>query len=214
MLISTTMKPRPFDIKHFFLAACAVSLLLPLPAHASETTILDDIAVWFDQMDRNETSLPNETPANLNTVLTNLESADPADLVVVHKKLRNLELWRDGKIFKTYRIALGFTPVGPKHEEGDGKTPEGLYLLTDHNQSSNYHLSIKVDYPSPADLVYADQHHLSPGGAIMIHGQPNDGHDVGYPNKDWTDGCIAVSDSDIEDIWNHVAPNTPIMIAP
>ena len=139
-----------------------------------------------------------------------------ADLVIIEKADRKLHLLRGGEIFKTFTIALGMRPVGDKQKEGDSKTPEGRYLLDRRNPNSDYFLSIHISYPDASDRREAASRGLDPGGAIMIHGQPNTPtrSETYYRTQDWTDGCIAVSNSDMIDIWLMTGDNTPIEIRP
>jgi len=139
----------------------------------------------------------------------------PADRVVVHKAERTLLLMHDGTVERSYRVQLGLTPIGQKEREGDSRTPEGTYRLT-HNPHSDYYLSLKVSYPNEADLERARAHRRDPGGLIMIHGQPNvPKHARGYyRTHDWTDGCIAVSNADMAEIWRLTEDGTPIDILP
>ena len=139
-----------------------------------------------------------------------------ADLVLVEKGARKLHLLRDGEIFKTFRIALGIRPVGDKKQEGDFRTPEGRYLLDIKNPNSEYFLSIRISYPDVRDRREAQKEGVDPGGAIMIHGQPNvpTRSEAYYRTQDWTNGCIAVSNSDMIDIWLMTGDNTPIEIRP
>lgn len=139
-----------------------------------------------------------------------------ADRVVIEKAVRKLHLMQDGKVFRTFKIALGIRPVGDKKKEGDFKTPEGSYYLGGRNQHSDFFLSIHVSYPNTADLREASQTGNDPGGAIMIHGQPNvpTRSEAYYRTQDWTNGCIAVSNSDMIDIWLMTGENTPIEIRP
>ena len=139
-----------------------------------------------------------------------------ADKVVVEKGARKLHLVKDGEAFRTFRIALGIRPVGDKKMEGDFKTPEGTYLLDARNPNSEYFLSIHISYPDGQDYREAKERGLDPGGAIMIHGQPNEPtrSEAYYRTQDWTNGCIAVSNSDMIDIWLMTVNNTPIEIRP
>ena len=136
--------------------------------------------------------------------------------MVVEKSERKLHLMHNGKIFKTFRIALGIMPVGDKLKEGDFKTPEGRYLLDHKNPESDYFLSIRISYPDIQDRREAEAEGVDPGGAIMIHGQPNvpTRSEAYYRTQDWTNGCIAVSNSDMIDIWLMTGENTPIEIRP
>ena len=139
-----------------------------------------------------------------------------ADKVVVEKGERKLHLLKDGEPFRTFDIALGVEPVGDKEMEGDQKTPEGIYLLDDRNPDSDYFLSIHVSYPTKQERSQASKQGLNPGGAIMIHGQPNiPTYSAAYYRKeDWTNGCIAVSNSDMIDIWLMTPNDVPIEIRP
>lgn len=150
-------------------------------------------------------------------VSSSAEAALPlADSVLVRKSERKLYLLRQGEILRTYKIALGARPEGHKLFEGDYRTPEGKYRLTRRNPNSEYFLSIQIDYPNPKDIARAKQQGYKPGGAIMIHGQPNAPRKTRdyYTNVDWTEGCIAVANSDMVEIWLMTPANTPIEIAP
>jgi murein L,D-transpeptidase YafK len=159
-----------------------------------------------------EGSLPSSA-----LVSSGVESALPlADRVLVLKGERKLQLLHKGEVLRTYKIALGLRPEGHKEFEGDFRTPEGQYRLTRRNPNSEYFLSIQVDYPNERDVARARKQGLKPGGAIMIHGQPNvprKPRDY-YTNVDWTEGCIAVSNSDMVEIWLMTPPDTPIEIQP
>jgi murein L,D-transpeptidase YafK len=148
---------------------------------------------------------------------TSVEAALPlADSVVVQKAARKLQLLRNGEVLRTYKIALGLRPEGHKQYEGDFRTPEGRYRLTRRNPNSEYFLSIQIDYPNERDVANARRLGFRPGGAIMIHGQPNvprKSRDY-YSSMDWTEGCIAVSNSDMVEIWLMTPPDTPIEIQP
>ena len=139
-----------------------------------------------------------------------------ADRVVVIKHERILQLYRDGKIIKTYKVALGGNPVGPKTRQGDHKTPEGNYVLDSRNPHSQYHKSIHISYPNAHDRAAARADGVSPGGDVFVHGLPNGYGWVGSGHrlKDWTDGCIAVTDEEIEELWQAVPAGTPIEIHP
>ena len=149
----------------------------------------------------------------LSVVATDFQSADK---VLVEKGKRKLHLLRNGKPFRSFDIALGMAPEGHKQEEGDSKTPEGLYRLDARNPESDFFLSIHVSYPNAQDRRRAQQKGVSPGGQIMIHGQPNEPSYSAafYRSNDWTDGCIAVSNSDMIDIWLMTPDNVPIEIRP
>lgn len=137
-----------------------------------------------------------------------------ADLVVVDKSERTLTLYAAGKPMRTYtRLQFGAAPQGHKRFEGDEKTPEGRYTIDARNPQSAYHLSLRISYPNAADRAFAASQQRPPGGDIFIHGQPN-WLPVGRMPGDWTDGCIAVSNAEIEELWAAVADGTPIEIRP
>ena len=139
-----------------------------------------------------------------------------ADLVIVNKADRELHLLKNGEVFRTFPIALGMRPRGDKQAEGDFRTPEGRYTLDLRNPDSEYFLSIRVSYPDASDRREAALAGVDPGGQIMIHGQPNipTKSEAYYRTQDWTNGCIAVSNSDMIDIWLMTGENTPIEITP
>lgn len=139
-----------------------------------------------------------------------------ADHVVVHKAERRLELRRNGEVFRSFPIALGGNPEGHKEREGDQRTPEGTYRLDLRNPNSAFFLAMRVSYPNAADIARARARGQRPGNNIMIHGLPNTPlHSSDeYLRGDWTDGCIAVSNSAMIDIWLSVPDDTPITILP
>ena len=139
-----------------------------------------------------------------------------AEKIVVEKEKRKLHLLRGGRPFRTFDIALGVAPAGDKEREGDFKTPEGTYLLDARNPDSDYFLSIHISYPNTQDRREAAVKGYDPGGQIMIHGQPNEPtySAAYYATSDWTNGCIAVSNSDMIDIWLMTPNDTPIEILP
>lgn len=139
-----------------------------------------------------------------------------ADRVLVLKKERTLELLNKDKVIKTYKVALGGDPVGPKERQGDHKTPEGLYILDSRNPHSQFYKSIHISYPNAEQRAVALRNRFSPGGDIFVHGLPNGYRAIGAAHrlKDWTDGCIAVTDEEMDEIWQAVPDGTPIEIRP
>jgi murein L,D-transpeptidase YafK len=139
-----------------------------------------------------------------------------ADHVVVIKGARTLTLMRQGKMIKTYKISLGREPLGHKEKAGDSKTPEGDYLIDGRNPHSKFHLALHISYPSSQDKMQAERGGRAPGGAIMIHGRPNWTGWIRslYEDRDWTDGCIAVSNAEMDEIWSAVPDGTPVSILP
>jgi murein L,D-transpeptidase YafK len=139
-----------------------------------------------------------------------------ADRVVVLKKERTLQLLTQGKVIKTYKVALGADPIGPKTRQGDHKTPEGNYVLDSRNPHSQFYKSIHISYPNPDDRAAARVKGVSPGGDVFVHGLPK-GYGwvrASHRLKDWTDGCVAVTNQEIDEIWQAVADGTPIEIRP
>lgn len=147
-----------------------------------------------------------------------LTSASPlhADRVVVLKKERSLQLLNRGRVIKTYKVALGGDPVGAKSRQGDHKTPEGFYVLDSRNPHSQFYKSIHISNPNGSDRAAAHRQGVSPGGDIFVHGLPHGYGWVGASHrlKDWTDGCVAVTDQEIDEIWQAVPDGTPIEIRP
>lgn len=139
-----------------------------------------------------------------------------ADKILIEKKERRLTLFSKGKVLKTYKIALGGNPDGPKERQGDNKTPEGIYVIDARNRDSRYHLSLHISYPNEKDKKRAKQLGVSPGGDIMIHGIKNGLSWVGdrHAEVDWTKGCIAVTDEEIEEIEKLVPNGTLVEIRP
>jgi murein L,D-transpeptidase YafK len=139
-----------------------------------------------------------------------------ADKVVVIKSKRILMLMREGEILSAYRVALGRHPDGRKMKAGDKRTPEGSYVLDARNPDSRFHLALHISYPNESDLMNAHKLGVTPGGDIMIHGLPDQFKKLGKLHRlsDWTDGCIAVTNREIEEIWRLVPDGTPIEIKP
>jgi murein L,D-transpeptidase YafK len=136
------------------------------------------------------------------------------DLLVVHKSARRMLLYAHGSVVRTYAISLGHNPVGPKRRAGDHRTPEGWYVIDEHNPNSAFHRSLHVSYPSAADAARAHAAGYSPGGDVMIHGTRNGVGWLGRMRRaaDWTDGCIAVSDAEMDELYALVPDGTPIDI--
>jgi murein L,D-transpeptidase YafK len=148
----------------------------------------------------------------LGTALTPLHT----DRVVVLKSERTLQLVNHGRVIKAYKVALGGDPIGPKTRQGDHKTPEGSYVLDFRNAHSKFYKAIHISYPSARDRAAAREQGVSPGGDVFLHGLPNGFGYLGAAHrlKDWTDGCIAVTDAEIDEIGAAVADGTPIEIRP
>jgi murein L,D-transpeptidase YafK len=145
-----------------------------------------------------------------------IQNYGSADKILIEKKERRLTLISKDKVLKTYKIALGGNPNGPKEREGDNKTPEGTYVIDSRNKDSRYHLSLHISYPNEKDTKRAKELGVLPGGDIMIHGIKNDFGwiDRFHTQFDWTKGCIAVTDEEIEEIDKLVPDGTVVEIRP
>ena len=133
-----------------------------------------------------------------------------ADMIVIWKSKRKMSLFQKRILIKTYTIRLGFNPIGHKQKEGDGKTPEGRYFITHHNPKSAYHKSLGISYPNSQDRANAIKRNELPGNNIFIHGGPK--NILTHFFKDWTGGCIAVFDQEIEEIYHLVPDGTVVYI--
>ncbi|MFO1465643.1 MAG: L,D-transpeptidase family protein [Steroidobacteraceae bacterium] len=139
-----------------------------------------------------------------------------ADHIVVTKSQRTLQLFSRGVLLKTYAISLGRHPEGAKTQQGDGRTPEGAYQLDYHKSDSSFHRALHISYPSAQDRANAHAHGVDPGGLVMVHGIKKGLGWLGRAHRlvDWTDGCVAVTDAEIEEIYGAVSDGTPIEIRP
>jgi murein L,D-transpeptidase YafK len=169
------------------------------------------------------------TPALAMSYLPTLETTPPADIdrhgstrraskavdrVVVKKAERRLYLMQGDRPLRTYEIALGYQPVGHKGREGDGRTPEGRYAIDWRNDKSRFYKALHISYPNARDRWRAEHRGESPGGMILIHGQPKGGVRSTRNDGDWTLGCIAVSNAEMDEIWSLTRDGTPIEILP
>ena len=138
------------------------------------------------------------------------------DSIVVYKRERTLIAFNRGVPQRSYFVALGSNPVGDKVRAGDQRTPEGLFYITAHNPASKYHLGLRLSYPSPAHKARSDSLGVDPGGDIMIHGLPPTFSDAGKEHRviDWTNGCVALSNQEIEELWRAAPDGTPVHIKP
>ena len=198
--------PRNAGARLRWVATAALAAFLPLGGAWAHGTLVERVSInppgSLAQPPQREALGGSELPV--------------ADRVVVRKSLRRLYLMRGNAVLRSYKVALGLNPVGQKERSGDFRTPEGRYYLTRRNPRSDYFLSIQVSYPNDADTQRARRHRWEAGGSIMIHGLPNrlNRPPQYYEKYDWTDGCIAVSDSDMLEIWLMTRENTPIDILP
>lgn len=136
------------------------------------------------------------------------------DSIVVKKEEREMILFSQHKVVKSYKIALGKNPVGKKQFEGDMKTPEGLYFIDAKSAYSKFHKNLNVSYPNAQDIEYATSQGKKAGGEIKIHGLPNNCNENNYIRYDWTWGCIALTNSEIDELYNHIKMGCKILILP
>jgi murein L,D-transpeptidase YafK len=168
----------------------------------------------FSSVSGGAPSLPAPPAASANYGAGSASAFEMAEKVVVIKHERVLRLYRRGRVIAEYPIKLGLNPYGHKQREGDFRTPEGNYELVMRNPKSEFFLSIKISYPNREDAAVAHESGHAPGGLIMIHGQPNEPKRSleHYASRDWTDGCIALSNADMVDVWLRTTTGIPIEI--
>lgn len=183
---------QPLYIK--VLLAALLAVCAALPARAEEAAVAD-------------------TAATLASTSVGMLMADS---ILVRKSERRMYLLRQGEVLRSFKVALGLRPQGHKEYEGDYRTPEGKYRLIRRNPRSEFFLSMEISYPNSHDIEKAKRRGMRPGGAIMLHGWPNIPKKPSqyYASADWTDGCIAVSNSDMVEIWLMTPLDTPIEILP
>src|SRR5439155_9135532 len=152
----------------------------------------------------------------LPTARVRLGAPTMADSIVVFKRERTLTLYYRGVPVRSYFVALGSHPVGDKERAGDQRTPEGLFHVNAHNPASKFHLALRISYPDDAHRARAAALGADPGGDIMIHGLPPEYSEAGKDQvaNDWTNGCVALSNAEIEEIWHAVPDGTPVQIKP
>jgi murein L,D-transpeptidase YafK len=194
---STDTFTRPDYFRQLLLCLCCTCLFTP----ALSTSVLADTgaSVWSDA-----------------TGFANPSQPLRASRILVDKSDRTLTVFSAGKILRQYPVSLGLNPKGHKQQEGDKRTPEGIYLIDFKNPDSAFYRSLRVSYPNERDKRAAEERGVEPGGLIMIHGTPNGrlirtSSSYGY---DWTDGCIAVSNTAMDELWRLVEPGTLIEIRP
>ena len=139
----------------------------------------------------------------------------PVDLIRVDKSAHLMSVYREGKLVREFRVALGSGGLGPKQQQGDGRVPEGSYRITAHNPNSSYHLSLRIGYPTAEQAAAAAARGIDPGGDVMIHGLPNGRGWIGsrHTKVDWTAGCVAVTDREMDWLYKAVADGTPVEIS-
>ena len=157
--------------------------------------------------------------AQVESIATTTRGAIPVDLVVVDKRRRRMHLYFRDRVLRSYRIALGQNPSGHKRAQGDGRTPEGLYRIDLRKSESRFGLALRVSYPNDRDRASASRAGHPPGGEIYIHGQPVEAAQFAFfrlkfAREDWTDGCIAVTNDEMAEIYRSVREGTPILIRP
>jgi murein L,D-transpeptidase YafK len=172
------------------------------------------IASFMRFVGRSQTQQPDRRPADFVIPQAPLPDRWKADFVVVEKSTHRLALFREGQLLRSYRVALGRGGPEPKSRQGDARTPEGTYFIDRHNPHSCCHLALHISYPNAGDVASARARGVSAGSGIEIHGLPASLKSLGswHRTRDWTHGCIAVTDGEIEEIWGMVPDGTPIEI--
>ena len=221
-ILASAVPPPPAFGGNLPAAAGAVSPAMPPPAAAVPAPVAPLSAASgafssgsgsFSSVSGSAPSLPSPPPAAANYGAGS-SAFEMAEKVVVIKHERKLRLLRRGRVIAEYPIKLGLNPYGHKQREGDFRTPEGKYELVARNPQSDFFLSIKISYPNREDAAVASESGYAPGGLIMIHGQPNVPKRPAehYATRDWTDGCIALSNADMVDVWLRTSVGIPIEI--
>ncbi len=209
-----------------FVVAVSSVLLATSTAHAARPVTRDDVprpasspapshsGVRVDPRGSTTPSAPR--PAVSSAAIAGGRRMFNADSVVVEKSLRRLTVYSRGLAVRTFDVALGQNPVGPKERAGDYRTPEGLYTIDGRNPFSRYHKGLHISYPNANDLARAQALGVTTGGDVMIHGLVNGEGSMGSDHRayDWTNGCVAVTDEEIDELWNEVPLGTPVRIKP
>ena len=187
------------------------TVALTLVGHADSAR-----AVTKPAAPRSPAAVPSTDSATVTSSAAEFDTRFPADSIVVEKSAHRLSLYQRGRPVRTYLVALGQQPVGDKVSRGDLRTPEGRFRIEARNPESRYHRALRISYPDAAHRARARALGVSPGGDIMIHGLPARQAWVGPAHRelDWTEGCIAVTNQEIEEIWSAVPVGTPIHIKP
>jgi hypothetical protein len=213
-----TMPAQPTNAGSVSPPVPAPTALMPAPVApvAAASSTFSSGSGSFSSVSGGAPSLPAPPPANADYGAGSSSAFEMAEKVVVIKHERVLRLLRRGRVIAEYPIKLGLNPYGHKQREGDFRTPEGKYELVARNPQSDFFLSIKVSYPNREDAAVAGENGHAPGGLIMIHGQPNVPKRPleHYATRDWTDGCIALSNADMVDVWLRTTVGIPIEIRP
>ncbi|MEP7130846.1 MAG: L,D-transpeptidase family protein [Sphingomicrobium sp.] len=184
--------------------AMAVVGLVPLGAYAARSST-------YAKIDR---CLDSGSAWNYRARACEPVPAGPVDRIYIDKSEHWMAAYRGGQIIREFRVALGRGELKPKRQAGDGRVPEGVYAISAHNPDSAYHLSLRISYPTPEQAAAAAQRGANAGGDIMIHGLPNGHGKIGSRHRliDWTDGCIAVTDPEMDWLFQNVPDGTPVEI--
>jgi L,D-peptidoglycan transpeptidase YkuD (ErfK/YbiS/YcfS/YnhG family) len=192
------------------------SVVIKDKAIATQQTKIENLQLEIKKKGDEVSILQNQIDALEQKVFSLTTRIGSIDRILVEKKRRQLKLIAKGEVIKAYKIALGGNPEGPKEKQGDNKTPEGTYFIDSKNKDSRYHLALHISYPNERDKQRAKELGVSPGGDIMIHGIKNGFSWIGdsHAEIDWTKGCIAVTDTEIEEIYNVARVGTVVEIRP
>lgn len=186
--------------------ARAFTFLLALPLGACAITSSENSAI--------DSCLETGQAWNYRSSRCERPDPGPVDLIRVDKSAHLMSVYRHGRLVREFRVAIGRGDPGPKQQQGDGRVPEGSYRIAEHNPNSAFHLSLRIGYPTPEQVAAAVKRGVNPGGDIMIHGLPNDRGWIGsrHTQFDWTEGCVAVTNREIEWLYKAVNDGTPVEI--
>lgn len=189
------------------IGARQLSILLALPLGACAVTSSEYSAI--------DSCLDGGKAWNYRAGKCEASDTGPVDLIRVDKSTHLMTVYRRGRPVREFRVAIGRGDPGPKKQQGDGRVPEGSYRITAHNPNSAFHLSLRIGYPTAEQIAAAAKRGVNPGGDIMIHGLPNDRGWIGsrHTSVDWTEGCVAVTNREMDWLYSAVKDGTPVVIS-
>ena len=180
----------------------------------SASLLLGACAITSSEYSAIDTCLETGQAWNYRSSRCEASAAGPVDLIRVEKSAHRMSVYHQGRLVREFRVALGRGGLGDKQRQGDGRVPEGSYRITAHNPNSAFHLSLRIGYPTPVQAAAAARRGVNPGGDIMIHGLPNGRGFIGsrHTQFDWTEGCVAITNREIEWLYKTVKVGTPVEI--
>jgi murein L,D-transpeptidase YafK len=186
-----------------------------LPTSAILIFCLGGCATGYDEFSAIDRCLDTGLAWDYRSSRCGQSDPGPVDLIRIDKSAHRMAVFREGRLIREFRVALGRGGLGPKRQQGDGRVPEGSYRITAHNPNSAYHLSLRIGYPTAEQIEDAARRGVNAGGDIMIHGLPNERGWIGsrHTKFDWTEGCVAVTNREIEWLYSAVKVGTPVEIS-